>query len=214
MMGIVDDLKLEGISEKYLIDNIVNIKKNCSVYGRFPIRPKYEGPIWEWDDMYRVMDFTKSFFFYMIHNRHLLNFSFEIVDKPTYLVAYTKYSNSTNVKSNSAIPTVSLNINVQPGVTRLRKLSVNATMEFIKIAKIDRMETIYNEILSDMNYSMLYQKEKSIYLFKLLAQESLNKDTIYFMTRSGISVKGMYNINPNGELTDIPKNSPWAKLGI
>ena len=203
--------EIPGLPERYLMGNIRNIKKECIVRGNFPIHSKYENNFSTITDN-NQLDFTNSFLFYMIENRHLLNFPFEIVDTPTYQVYYI----DTKVKNNtSGINTKLTAINIQPGVVKTRNTPTKATLEFLTHANPQGIEIIYNEILSDMNYLMLPRQESAIYFYRLLTSKTIFPDeTVRFMARFGISIKGMTNIGPHGKLRPIPTNSPWSKLRI
>ena len=211
-MQISDDfIETINISEPELMDKILNVKKNWNVFGGvFP--DSYSGKLYEGSQSVGSLDFTKSFISYMIHNRKLLNFDFEVVNLPTYLVFYidTKISNSGN---STTIPTATLNLCSAPGVVKTRKTPVQMTKELLRELSDGTLiiNKIYDMILSDLNQLMIYRQDSAIYFYQLTA---LSVGDIYnFMARFGISQKGIANIKPNGQLPNAA-NGPLSKLGL
>lgn len=203
--------EIPGVTERYLMDNVGNIKKGCIIRGNFPPYSKYENNFSVPTDI-NQLDFTNSFLFYMIENRHLLNFPFEIVDAPTYIVYYVDTTTKPNTGGTNA---GTISINSQPGVVKTRNTPTMSSMGLLKNIDIQGIERIYNEILSDMNYTMLHRQEAAIYFFKLLTSKTVSPDDrVRFMARFGTSIKGMNNIKPYGKLRKPDKNSPWNKLRI
>jgi hypothetical protein len=102
----------------------------------------------------------------------------------------------------------------ESGVTQLRKLPVQATMEFLQRGEYYSFSMVYDEILSDMNNMMVHKHDKAVYVFKLLAQENTARSTVDFMLRFGISRKGMTVVEPNGTLPNPSPNNPFKTLGL
>jgi len=196
MLEIDEIIPIEGISEPYLIGFIKNIKKNYIVKGKFPT---YSKKMYKRLDNHKF-DFTNSFLFYMVHNRHLLKFPFDVVTLPSYMIyRFDKKIDNSIPGGISKLPCV---LNSYPGLVRTWKMPVRATLDFINATEYvhDWYAEIYDGILTVMNSLMLNSYDKAIYFYELTAMESYLIGIVNFMARFGISEKGMTIVDPNGPL--------------
>jgi len=207
-MEIIDDLiQSIDISEVDLLDRLDGVKRNFHITGTFP--SGYSKEIYEIGA--GDLNFTNSFLDYMVYNRHLLKFSFEPTENPTYLVYYMD-----EVKDISCgIPKISLVLKQHPGVVRTRFSPVQITLNLftqliIDNLKLDMMSNIYDVILSDLNQHMAYSYDQALYFYRMVAVKT--GDTYRFVTRFGKSMKGIANITPHGKMPDYSKG-PFKNLG-